>query len=144
MRMRGLAGSCLALVMAAAGCKNGDKPSRPDSERPPEAPAVAEAKAVVQKLMEAARKGDVGAFKDLYGHDVQIDPEQVQPREFQFEVRDGWVENDKTVFVTAYMKDPQVEDARSEFLVTYRVERGDAGWKVTDATPRAAWEEDKP
>ena len=142
------AASCLILAIAAAGCDDGEKPGSGDSEGGAESqvqkdsPAVVEAKGVVRRLLDAAKKGDLGAFKSLYGHDIQIDPEQIAPRNFTFEVRDGWLKGDTAAFVEAYEMYPDIRDGKNEFIVTYELRRIDGGWKVIGAKPpRAAWNE---
>ena len=132
--------SCLGLALAAAGCNSDEEPTGPEGGSGAGAtavaddPAVAEAKAAVRQFMEAAQKGDVTAVKSLYAHDVKIDPDEVKPRNMTFEVRDGWLQDPTTALVETYLVDPDVQEARKEFIVTYQLKLSDGRWKIADET----------
>lgn len=134
------------MAIAISGCKCNSGPTDPNGAagEGPDAAVLSEVKSVVQRLMEAARAGDVETFRQSYARPVDLDPDEVQPLEYEFEVRDAWLENENQARVHVYMKDPQITDAKNEFMLRYQLARQDGVWKVTDVKVRGYWEKDQP
>ena len=102
---------------------------------------VAEAREVVEALLEAGRRGAADAARALCTSYMAQKIKDSEPRQFTATFYDGYKRGPSVYIEYRIQPEQEVEDGPDKFIMTYRLVSTDDGWRVAEHSPRVEWDQ---